>query len=112
MAEFSRGDIAKFQEFIRYRSEAKKEFSAIKAEFERINTTLLKEWDGHGAAAYYGLSKHITEKVGGISDTLDIIVDELLTDLAGSYEEMDKALDEYNRKAMEPPEDTEEKGCC
>lgn len=111
MSKFERGDIAKMQEFIRYKDEAKKEFSAIRSEFERINTTLLKEWDGHGASAYYSLSKHITEKVGGISDTLDIIVDELLSDLTKNYEEMDKALDEYNRKAMEPPEDAEEKGC-
>ncbi len=105
MAEFIRGDVAKIQEFIAYKDEAKREFAAIRREFDEINQTLLQKWDGGGAAAYNRIAKHVTENVNGISDVLDTIVNELLVDLAKTYEDMDAALEEYNRTAGQPQEE-------
>ena len=106
MAEFIRGDIAKIQEFIAYKDEAKVKFAEIRNEFDKINQTLLKNWDGYGAAAYSRVAEHITENVNGISDVLDTIVEELLVDLAKTYEDMDSALEEYNRTAGQPQDET------
>lgn len=105
MAEFIRGDVAKIQEFIAYKDEAIREFVAIRRKFDEINQTLLQNWEGGGAAAYNRIAKHVTENVTGISDVLNTIVNELLVDLAKTYEDMDEALEEYNRTASQTQEE-------
>ncbi len=113
MSSFERGDVAKLQTFIAYKEEAKKVFADIRRRFYEINEILLGNWEGTGADAYRYVSDHIMEKVGSISDTLDIIVEEMLVDLTRSYEEMDNALDEYNRQSAELDDATANgiKGC-
>ena len=94
MSEFIKADIGKLEGFLTGSEEAIKEFAAIRTEFERINSTLLANWDGVGRASYKSVSDHILEKVGGIQEVLNTINDTIVRDL----------VDQYNRKAGEPEE--------
>ena len=104
MAEFVRADIAKLESFIKESEEAIKEFAAIRTEFDRINNTLLANWDGVGSNAYSKVARNITEKIGGIKDVLDTINDSVVKDLVEQYNKLDQDLGDYNRKAGEPKE--------
>ncbi len=104
MAEFVRADIAKLESFIKESEDAIKEFSAIRTEFDRINNTLLANWDGVGSGAYSKVAKNITEKIGGIKDVLDTINNSVVKDLVEQYKNLDRELAEYNCTAGEPKE--------
>ncbi len=104
MAEFIRADIAKLESFVSESEEAIREFAAIRTEFDRINNTLLANWDGVGSGAYSKVAKNITEKIGGVKDVLDTINDSVVKDLIEQYKQLDKDLGDYNRKAGEPEE--------
>ncbi len=104
MAEFIRADIAKLESFVSESEEAIREFADIRTEFDRINNTLLANWDGVGSSAYSKVAKNITEKIGGIKDVLDTINDSVVKDLIEQYKQLDKDLGDYNRKAGEPEE--------
>lgn len=104
MAEFVRADIGKLESFVSESETAIKEFGEIRTEFERINSTLLNNWDGVGRASYKSVSDHILEKVGGIQDVLNTINDTIVKDLISQYNAIDKDLAEQNRKAGEPEE--------
>ena len=75
MSDFVKADIGKLEGFVSQSEEAIKEFGDIRTEFERINSTLLDNWDGLGKASYKSVSDHILEKVGGIQDVLNTIND-------------------------------------
>jgi uncharacterized protein YukE len=102
MSEFVRADIAKLESFVSESQEAIQEFAAIRTEFDRINDTLLADWDGVGKNAYKKVAKNITEKIGGIKDVLDTINDSVVRDIIEQYNQIDKDLADYNRKAGEP----------
>lgn len=104
MADFIKADIGKLESFITESGEAIKEFAAIRTEFERINNTLLANWDGVGKASYKSVSEHILEKVGGIQEVLKTINDTIVNDLVEQYHSVDKELGESNRKAGEKEE--------
>lgn len=99
MSEFVRADLRKFETFLSESEEAIKEFSDIRDEFDRINDTLLDNWDGAGKAAYKKVADHITEKVGGIKDVLDTINNLVVKDIIDQYNTIDNDLAEYNRTA-------------
>lgn len=104
MAEFIKADIGKLEGFIQDSEEAIREFTAIRKEFERINNTLLANWEGYGRASYKQEAEHITEKIGGIQDILNTINDTVVKDLVEQYKTIDRELAEYNRTAGEPEE--------
>lgn len=104
MSEFIKADIGKLEGFLTSSEEAIKEFAAIRTEFERINSTLLANWDGVGRASYKSVSDHILEKVGGIQEVLNTINDTIVRDLVDQYNAIDRDLGESNRKAGEPEE--------
>ncbi len=105
MSEFVRADIGKLESFITESEEAITEFSNIRNEFDRINSTLLANWEGSGKSAYKQVSDHITEKVGGIKDILDTINDTVVKDIVEQYKSVDSELGEYNRHAGDPEEE-------
>lgn len=105
MSEFVRADIGKLENFITESEEAITEFSNIRNEFDRINSTLLANWEGSGESAYKQVSDHITEKVGGIKDILDTINDTVVKDIVEQYKSVDSELGEYNRHAGDPEEE-------
>ena len=72
-------------------------FSEIKKEFDNINLTLLKNWEGNGKTAYKRVSDHITEKVADIESVLTTINDKVLKDIISEYKKIDKELGNYNR---------------
>ena len=51
MADFIRADIGKLEGFLKDSAEAIKEFAAIRTEFDRINRTLLSNWEGSGRSS-------------------------------------------------------------
>lgn len=104
MAEFIKADIGKLESFLTGSEEAIREFAAIRTEFERINRTLLSNWDGAGKASYKSVSDHILDKVGGIQEVLNTINDTIVRDLVEQYKAIDRDLGESNRKAGEPEE--------
>ena len=107
MSDFVKADIGKLEGFVSQSEEAIKEFGDIRTEFERINSTLLDNWDGLGKASYKSVSDHILEKVGGIQDVLNTINDTVVKDLSDQYNAIDKELGDYNRNAGEPEEGAE-----
>ena len=106
MADFVRADIGKLESFVTESEEAINEFSAIRDEFDRINNTLIANWDGSGKAAFKKVAENITEKVRGIHEILTTINDTVVKDLIAQYQAVDSALAEYNRTAGEPEEGT------
>lgn len=104
MSDFVKADIGKLENFLTGSEEVIKEFADIRAEFERINSTLLANWDGMGSASYKSVSDHILEKVGGVQEVLNTINDTIVRDLVNQYNAIDKDLGESNRKAGEPEE--------
>lgn len=101
---FIKADIGKLESFVSESEEAIREFAAIRNEFDRINQTLLSNWQGSGKASYKNLSDHIAEKVGNIKDVLDIINNNVLKDVIEKYHSIDAELGEYNRHAGDPEE--------
>lgn len=104
MSDFIRADIGKLESFMTESNEAIKEFADIRTEFARINTTLLKNWDGSGKAAYKSVSDSILDKVTGIQEVLTTINDTVVKDLVAQYNQIDQELGDANRKAGEPEE--------
>lgn len=104
MADFIRADIGKLEGFLKDSAEAIKEFAAIRTEFDRINRTLLSNWEGSGRSSYKEEAYHITEKIGGIEEILNTINDTVVKDLVDQYKAIDKDLGEYNRTAGESEE--------
>lgn len=94
---FVRADIGKLESFVSESEEAIHEFSEIKKEFDNINLTLLKNWEGNGKVAYKRVSDHITEKVADIESVLTTINDKVLKDIISEYKKIDKELGNYNR---------------
>ena len=103
-SKFVRADIGKLESFVSESAEAIREFGAIRNEFDRINKTLLSQWEGSGKNAYKEISDHITEKIGSIKDILDVINDKVIKDVIEQYHSIDKELAEYNRHAGDPDE--------
>lgn len=98
-SEFVRADIGKLESFVQQSADAIREFNEIQKEFDRINSTLLREWQGAGSDAYKKVSDHAMEKVGTIKDILDTINDKVLKDIIESYNKLDRELAEKNRHA-------------
>ncbi len=96
MADFIKADIGKLESFVTQSQEAITEFSAIRDEFDRINFTLLANWEGAGKTAFQQVAFHITENIENISDVLNTINDEVLNDLIDQYHQIDSELGQYN----------------
>ncbi len=94
---FVSADIEKLAKFESKSQEVIKEFDAIKTKFEKINTTLLKKWEGEGADEYKTETDHILEKIGGVKDVLDGINNGVVKDVKDSYTKLDEDLDTFNR---------------
>ena len=101
---FVRADIGKLESFVSQSEEAIREFAEIRNEYDRINRTLLSQWEGSGKAAYKEIADHITEKIGNIKDILDIINNNVINDVINEYNKLDKDLGEYNRHAGDEEE--------
>ncbi len=99
MSEFKRVDIAKLESFVTESAEAITEFSKIREEFNRINNTLMQNWDGMGKSAFSEVAQYITEKVGDIQGILTEINENVLKDLIEQYNAVDRDLAEYNNNA-------------
>ncbi|MBQ6160937.1 MAG: hypothetical protein IJK24_08315 [Oscillospiraceae bacterium] len=97
---FVSADIGILESFVSNSESAITEFKNIKKEFERINSTLLKKWQGEGADAYELESSHILENIGGIEDILNSINEEVLSGIISNYNEMDTQLAEYTNSLM------------
>lgn len=96
-AAFVSADIEKLVRFQKESEEVIKEFNAIKTEFESINSTLLKKWQGEGADAYKDETDHILEKIGGVEDVLKGITEGVIMDIKDNYMALDEQLAEFNR---------------
>lgn len=94
---FVSADIEKIEQFEKESIEAIKEFSDIKTEFDNINDTLLKSWEGQGADAYSNETAHILEKIGGIEDVLKGINESVVKDIKDAYTNLDNELGEFNK---------------
>ena len=97
MNDFVSADIGIVETFESKSQDTIKEFSAIKREFERINSTLLSVWKGAGAAAYKKETDHILENIGGIKDILDSINGGVLNDIKENYNKLDEELGAFNQ---------------
>lgn len=97
MADFISADIEKLAAFETQSAEAIAEFDRIKTQFQTINETLLKSWEGEGADAYQFETDNILENIGGIRDVLDGINNGVVKDIKENYLQLDEALDEINR---------------
>lgn len=100
--KFIKADIGKLESFVSESEEAIREFASIRNEFDRINRTLLNNWQGSGKESYQRVANHIAEKVGGIKEILDTINDKALKDIIDKYHSVDAELGEYNRHAGDP----------
>lgn len=96
-ADFVLADIEKLVQFEKDSADAIKEFNAIKEQFENINATLLRNWEGEGADAYKYETDHILEKIGGIEDVLKTINEGVLKDVKDNYMKLDDELGVFNR---------------
>jgi hypothetical protein len=102
--DFISADIGKIAAFESQSQEAIAEFDAIIKEFNTINSSLLKKWEGDGADAYKEKTDHILENVGGIKDVLDGINNGVVKNIKEQYMALDKALEEFN---LNPPSDVD-----
>lgn len=73
-----------------------KGYHDIGEEYDRIVNTLLKNWQGKGAAAFASTAKKVCENINGIDEVLKTMIDTLI-DIKKLYEEVDSKLGEYNR---------------
>lgn len=96
---FISADIEKLNQFERESAEAISEFKSIKEEFENVNATLLKTWQGAGANAYKNETDHILEKIGGIEDVLKSINESVIKDIRAAYTKLDEELAEHNKNS-------------
>lgn len=94
---FVSADIEKLVQFQKESEAVIKEFNSIKTEFESINSTLLKKWQGEGADAYKDETDHILEKIGGVEDVLKGINEGVIMDIKDNYMSLDEQLAEFNR---------------
>lgn len=99
MSGFVKADLTKVESFVEGSKKAIKEFSDIRDEFDRINNTLLSEWEGEGKVKFAQVAYHITEKVGDIQGTINEINDNVVNDLINQYNDIDKNLADYNNNA-------------
>ena len=97
MAKFISADLEKVIQFEKDSAEAIKEFSAIRTEFENINSTLLGKWQGEGADAYKYETDHILENINGIEETLKKINEGVVKDVKDHYAKLDEDLAAFNR---------------
>ncbi len=94
---FVSADIEKLAKFEKDSEKAIKEFNSIKLEFEDINSTLLKNWEGDGAEAYKTVTDHILEKVGGVEEVLKEINETVVKSIKDNYLALDDELAEFNK---------------
>lgn len=99
--KFVSADIDKLVQFEKDSEEAIKEFNAIKTEFENINSTLLKSWEGEGAEAYKNETDHILENIGSIEVILSTINEGVVKDVKDNYLQLDEELGEFNKNPEE-----------
>ena len=104
MADFIKADIGKLESFVTQSEEAITEFADIREEFDRINFTLMANWEGAGKTAFQQVALHITENIENISDVLNTINDEVVNDLIEQYKQIDNDLGQYNITAGDPEE--------
>ena len=94
---FVSADIEKLVQFEKDSADAIKEFNAIKSKFEKVNDTLLKNWDGEGAEAFQYETDHILEKIGSIEDVLKTLNEGVIKDIKDAYLKLDDELAEFNK---------------
>ena len=105
--DYISADIGKIAAFESQSQEAITEFDAIIDEFNTINSTLLKKWEGEGADAYKEKTDHILENVGGIKDVLDGINNGVVKNIKEQYLALDKALEEFNKNPQTEDDNTQ-----
>ena len=101
---FVSADIGKIEQFERDSAEVIREFNAIRTEFEDINSTLLRNWQGEGADAYKDETDHVLEKIGGLEDVLKAINESVFNDIKEIYTNLDNELGEFNRNPQSAEE--------
>ncbi|MCR4861845.1 MAG: WXG100 family type VII secretion target [Ruminococcus sp.] len=101
---FVSADISKIADFERDSADVIKEFAAIKAEFERINSVLLGTWKGSGADAYKYETDHILEKIGSVEDVLNAINEGAVKSIRTTYSDFDDEMGEFNTNPGEGEE--------
>lgn len=94
---FVSADTQKIAEFESQSAEAIEEFSNIKKEFKRINSTLLSVWKGVGADAYKYETDNILEKIGSVETVLNAINESAVKDIRSTYSQFDDEMGEFNR---------------
>ncbi len=71
-------------------------YDALNTEYDRIVSTLLRNWKGKGADAFMNDAQTVKTNITGIYDILKIMCD-TLTDCRAVFAECDTGLGEYNR---------------
>ncbi len=72
-------------------------YDELNQEYDRIVSTLLRNWQGRGANAFAQDARTVKTNITGIYDILKLMCD-TLTDCRDIYAECDTGLGEYNRK--------------
>lgn len=104
MSDFKRADVAKIETFVSESKNMIKEFSDIRQEFNNINNDLTNNWEGNGKEAFKYMAENITEKIGGIEESINALNDQVLNNILEHYHNVDKELGEYNRQAGQQTE--------
>lgn len=94
---FKSADTTKIADFEKKSADVIREFTAIKEDFDRINSELLGAWKGSGANAYKYETDHIFEKIGSVEDVLNAINESAVKDIRNTYSEADEQLGEFNK---------------
>ena len=71
-------DTRSFEAVMDLRAELIRDYDKINSEYDRIERTLLENWEGRGSNAFRDDSRKVRTNIGGISDILNIMSDVLI----------------------------------
>lgn len=99
MSEFNVLDTREFDKFIANQGSFVTRYNELSKEYDTIIKTLLNEWKGKGADAFYSDSQKVRTNISGIQEILQTMCDTLI-DCEKIYSECDSALKTSNEQAF------------
>ncbi|MCR4645629.1 MAG: hypothetical protein K5695_09515 [Oscillospiraceae bacterium] len=89
-------DTKAFDAFLAEKDDLLRRYDDINNRYDAIVSTLLDNWVGQGAMAFYSDAKNVKANISGIYDILKIMCD-TLTDCRQVFDECDRSLGDFNR---------------
>lgn len=97
LSQYNILDTLEFEKFIGKQNDLKKRYNDIQKRYTTIVDTLMKDWKGHGADAFYNDSKKVVSNLRNIGDILSTMCD-TLSDCYDVFKECDTQLGKNNRE--------------